>query len=58
MCAGGLMLRKQLTNREKGAEKTKRVSKRATVSFTKVLSDEMSVWCMWMCVDVDGCGCV
>ena len=28
VCAGGLMLRKQITNREKG---TKRVSKRATV---------------------------
>ena len=31
VCAGGLMLRKQITNRVKGAEKTKRVSKRATV---------------------------
>ena len=30
VCAGGLMLRKQITNRVKGAEKTKRVSKRAT----------------------------
>jgi hypothetical protein len=28
---GGLMLRKQITNRVKGAEKSKRVSKRATV---------------------------
>ena len=28
---GGLMLRKQITNRVKGAEKTKKVSKRATV---------------------------
>ena len=31
MCAGGLMLRKQITNRVKGAEKIKRFSKRATV---------------------------
>jgi len=31
VCAGGLMLRKQITNRVKGAEKRKRVSKRATV---------------------------
>ena len=31
MCAGGLMLRKQITNRVKGAEKIKRVSKRASV---------------------------
>jgi len=29
--AGGLMLRKRITNRVKGAEKTKKVSKRATV---------------------------
>ena len=28
---GGLMLRKQIMNRVKGAEETKRVSKRATV---------------------------
>ena len=31
MCAGGLMLRKRITNRVKGAKKTIRVSKRATV---------------------------
>ncbi len=31
VCAGGLMLRKRITNRVKGAEKTKKVSKRATV---------------------------
>ncbi len=31
VCAGGLMLRKRITNRAKEAEKTKRVSKRATV---------------------------
>ena len=31
VCAGGLMLRKQITNRLKGAEKIKRVSKRTTV---------------------------
>ncbi len=31
MCAGGLVLRKQITHREKGAEETKRVSKMATV---------------------------
>ena len=29
--AGSLMVRKQITNRVKGAEKTKRVSKRATI---------------------------
>ena len=30
MCAGGLMLRKKITNRVKATEKTERVSKRAT----------------------------
>ena len=30
VCAGGLMLRKQITNRVKVTEKTNRVSKRAT----------------------------
>ena len=30
VCAGGLMLRKQITKKVKGAEKNKRVSKRAT----------------------------
>ncbi len=35
VCAGGLMLRKQITNRVKGAEKNKRVSKRATVMQAK-----------------------
>ena len=30
MCAGGLMLRKQITNRVKVTEKTKKVSERAT----------------------------
>ena len=35
VCAGGLMLRKQITNWVKGAEKTKRVSKRTTVMQTR-----------------------
>jgi hypothetical protein len=37
VCAGGLMLRKRITNRVKGAEKTKRVSKRATVMQLLIL---------------------
>ena len=42
--AGGLMLRKQITNRVKGAEKTKRVSKRATVMQATTLTVDLAAY--------------